>query len=207
MIEDKETSQPKIDPLSVAFEVEVSPWRKELSQKIVRSFLRFCRFMGRHWLWLMNGVSFFFLGVAFLVPLAQGAGLDWLARPVFDFCHIVCVQDPNHSFNINGHQMAVCERCLAIYAALGLLGLLFHLVRYRLRPIKFWQYGVLALPMALDGFTQLFGWRESTWELRLLTGAIFGFGSVWYMYPQLEALMNYLKKWATRELAQVSKPV
>ncbi len=206
MIEKKPQSNTKaeIDPLAVAFEPQVAPWRKEMSGRIIRGWLGFCRFMGKHWLWVMNGFSLFFLSVAFLVPLSQVAGWDGLARPFFNFCTLVCVQDPGHSFFIGGHQMAVCERCLAIYAALGLLGLFFQLVRYRLRPITFWQYGLLALPMALDGFTQLFGWRESNWELRLLTGALFGLGTVWYMYPQIETWMNRLKAWAGRELQQAA---
>jgi uncharacterized membrane protein len=40
--------------------------------------------------------------------------------------------------------------------------------------------------MALDGFTQLFCYRESNWELRLLTGALFGLASAWLAYPRLE---------------------
>lgn len=203
MLEDKEEIKPKIDPLSIAFEPQVAPWRKELSNQIVRGWLRFCHALSRRWLWWMNAVSLFFLGVGFLVPLLESAGWEWLARPLFDFCHIVCVQNPAHSFYIGGHQMAVCERCLAIYAALGLLGLLFHMVRYRLRPLKFWQYAALSIPIAVDGFTQLFGWRESTWELRLLTGALFGFATVWYLYPQTQAWMSRLKIWASRQLALV----
>jgi uncharacterized membrane protein len=201
--EGKEQVKPKIDPLSIAFEPQVAPWRKELSNRMVRGWVRLCHFVARHWLWLANAVNFFFLSVAFLVPMAEEAGWSDLARPFFKFCSVVCVQNPAHSFYLNGHQMALCERCLAIYAVLGLLGLVFHLVRYRVRPIQFWQYCVLVAPMALDGFTQLFGWRESTWELRLVTGAFFGLASVWYMYPQLEVLMVQLKFWARRNLAQV----
>ena len=205
MLEEKEEAKPKtaryIDPLSIAFEPQVATWRKELSNRMGRFWVRFCHFAARHWLWLVNAVNLFFLSVAFLVPLAEEAGWNDLARPFFKFCSFVCVQNPAHSFYFGEHQMALCERCLAIYAVLGLLGLLFQIVRHRLRPIQFWHYCLLVAPMALDGFTQLFGWRESTWELRLITGALFGLASFWYMYPQLEVWMEHLKFWARRNLA------
>jgi uncharacterized membrane protein len=38
----------------------------------------------------------------------------------------------------------------------------------------------MILPMALDGTTQLFGWRESTWALHVITYALFGLGSAWF---------------------------
>jgi uncharacterized membrane protein len=44
--------------------------------------------------------------------------------------------------------------------------------------------------MALDGFTQLFGWRESTWELRVITGLLFGFASGWLVYPRFDLAMG-----------------
>ena len=68
-----------------------------------------------------------------------------------------------------GWKMAFCERDLAIYLGLLLVGMLYAR-RRDLRPGGFGVYGVLILPMAVDGFTQLFGWRESTWELRVVTG-------------------------------------
>jgi uncharacterized membrane protein len=34
------------------------------------------------------------------------------------------------------------------------------------------------------------GWRESTWLLRSITGALFGFASVWLLYPRLEQAMQ-----------------
>jgi uncharacterized membrane protein len=50
-----------------------------------------------------------------------------------------------------------------------------------------WRFWVLAmLPMALDGGTQLFGWRESNLGLRLLTGLIFGLATAWFLLPQIE---------------------
>jgi len=49
-----------------------------------------------------------------------------------------------------------------------------------------WLWLLLTLPMAWDGLTQMFGLRESTWELRLMTGALFGFASIWFALPCLQ---------------------
>jgi uncharacterized membrane protein len=89
-----------------------------------------------------------------------------------------------------GYQVAFCERDVAIYATIFLAGLLFALVRHRLQslPVKFLV--LLSLPMAIDGFIQLFGWHESTWELRLITGFLFGLGGVWFAYPYFELAMQ-----------------
>jgi uncharacterized membrane protein len=82
--------------------------------------------------------------------------------------------------------MAFCERDLAIYLGLLLVGLVY--VRRRgLRPMGFVAYGVVILPMAVDGFTQLFGWRESTWQLRVVTGLLFGLASAWLVLPRLDS--------------------
>ena len=35
--------------------------------------------------------------------------------------------------------------------------------------------------------TQLFGLRESNWELRTLTGVIFGLGVCWFLLPQIQS--------------------
>jgi uncharacterized membrane protein len=83
--------------------------------------------------------------------------------------------------------MAVCERDLAIYVGLLLVGLVYARRRgTRPRPLGFKWYCVLILPMAVDGFTQLFGWRESTWEQRVVTGLLFGLASAWLVLPRLD---------------------
>jgi uncharacterized membrane protein len=46
---------------------------------------------------------------------------------------------------------------------------------------------VAALPLAVDGLTQLTGLRESTWELRVATGVLFSAGLGWYVLPHLDA--------------------
>jgi uncharacterized membrane protein len=85
-----------------------------------------------------------------------------------------------------GWKLAFCERDLAIYLGLLIVGLLYARRRH-LQPAGFLPYTVLILPMALDGFTQLFGWRESTWELRVSTGLLFGLASAWLVLPRLDA--------------------
>jgi len=44
---------------------------------------------------------------------------------------------------------------------------------------------LMALPLAYDRVTQLIGLRQSTWEIRLLTSALFGFGTSWFALPWL----------------------
>ena len=88
-----------------------------------------------------------------------------------------------------GWKVALCQRDAAIYAAVFLTGLLYALVRDRLRPLPFKYYILFLIPIAIDGGTQLIGWRESTWFLRTVTGALFGFASVWLAYPYVEDAM------------------
>jgi len=49
---------------------------------------------------------------------------------------------------------------------------------------------IFVAPIALDGFSQLFGLRESNYLLRTATGAIFGLASVWLAYPHIEDAMR-----------------
>ena len=95
-----------------------------------------------------------------------------------------------------GYKVAVCERDTAIYGAILLNGLLFGALRPTLRrrgklpKMPLWLFALFVAPAAVDGMTQLFGLRESTWYLRLITGFIFGTGLVWLAYPFVEEAMN-----------------
>ena len=97
-----------------------------------------------------------------------------------------------------GWKVALCERDIAIYTTVFLTGLLYGLLRGpmrdgmrdRLRPLPFKWYVLFLIPIGVDGLTQLVGWRESNWWLRTLTGALFGFASVWFAYPYLEDAMQ-----------------
>ncbi len=89
-----------------------------------------------------------------------------------------------------GYKVALCQRDVAIYGAFLLGGLLYTRLRSRLPRLPLRLYLFLVLPMALDGFTQLVGLRQSTWLLRTLTGALFALGSVWLIYPFLDQAME-----------------
>ena len=60
------------------------------------------------------------------------------------------------------------------------------LSKKRLPGIPWWLWVLMCLPIALDGFTQMFGLRESDWVLRVITGTIFGLGNVWFALPMMQ---------------------
>ncbi len=100
-----------------------------------------------------------------------------------------------------GYKVAICERDTAIYGAILVSGLLFGVLRTplarrraRLPKMPLWMYVLVLLPAAVDGGSQLVGLRESTWLLRLITGGLFGAGTVWLAYPYVqEAMADVLK--------------
>ncbi|MBN9389892.1 MAG: DUF2085 domain-containing protein [Chloroflexi bacterium] len=193
----------KPDPLRLAYEVEgISPWRQNFSRRFMQTFFGFGHFVADHWLVAATTLNGLCLGAAFAAPLFSLAGWNGPANLLYNLFHYVCVQNPQHSFYLGGHQMCICERCMAIYGGLFLAGLVFYLVRDKIKPLKTWHFILFFCPpIALDAFTQLFGWRESTWELRLLTGGWFALGACWALYPMVEAKMRGLKSWASRELS------
>lgn len=98
-----------------------------------------------------------------------------------------------------GYKTALCERDVAIYATMCLLGLLFTRVRHWLRPAPIWLYVLIGLvPLGLDGFSQMLSYppfefwpvRETLPGFRVLTGALFGAMNVWLAFPYLEESMN-----------------
>jgi uncharacterized membrane protein len=92
-----------------------------------------------------------------------------------------------------GYKVAFCERDVAIYASVLLAGLVYGWQRGpspgTVAGLSLTAYALLILPMAIDGFSQLFNFRESGPELRTLTGALFGAASVWLIYPRIDAIL------------------
>lgn len=87
-----------------------------------------------------------------------------------------------------GWKVAFCERDVAIYGSIFLTGLVYGLVRKRLgvKRMRMRIFALFLVPMAVDGILQLFGFYESTWLMRSITGVFFGVGAVLFAYPYVE---------------------
>ncbi|MBI2864776.1 MAG: DUF2085 domain-containing protein [Chloroflexi bacterium] len=169
---------------------DIAPWRQTLNRSAIGGANRLARLVVHHWLALANLASFVFVFLAVLAPVLMASGLALPARAVYLVYKAFCHQLPYRSYFIAGYQMAFCQRNTAIYASMLVAGLGFALVRSRLKPLDWRLYLVMIAPMAVDGFTQLFGLRESNWELRTITGALFGIGTIWLVYPSVEMGMR-----------------
>lgn len=137
----------------------------------------------------------------FAVPLAVPAGtlrapiaasLDEPATWPYAFGAHVCHQRPDRSFALDGNQLPVCERCLAIelgmaaaFAAAVLVAprggffasLSAFLPRVLRSPAGVLAAGlVLLLPMVLDGGLQLATAYVSATPQRVATGFLYGIG-------------------------------
>jgi uncharacterized membrane protein len=93
-----------------------------------------------------------------------------------------------------GWKVALCERDVAIYGSMVLAGVVFALLRGRVRRLPLPVFVLFVIPIAVDGLTQLFGLRTSTWWLRTLTGALFGAGVVWLVYPYIQESMDDIRR-------------
>jgi len=100
-----------------------------------------------------------------------------------------------------GYKVALCQRDIAIQSSLLIFTLIFALAQQKIKPIPIFIWFIFGLlPIALDGGTQLLSqlglqglsWltpRESAPWQRLLTGALFGLFSAWFILPILRESM------------------
>jgi uncharacterized membrane protein len=171
--------------------------------------------IGRYWLPALNIALAVFLLGGLAAPLLAVLGFSGAADVVYGGYALTCHQWAFRSFFVFGDQLiyareqldqlgldpyrfvgqpglgwklAFCERDLAIYVGLLAAGVSF--TRRRFAPLGLLAYAIAILPMALDGGSQLLGWRESTWELRVATGLVFGLASGWLLYPRVDAYLR-----------------
>jgi uncharacterized membrane protein len=142
-------------------------------------------FLVEYWAHIIMIVLGSLVFIALAIPFLSYFGLDSIAKPLFFALHYVCAQIPSHSFYLFGHQIGLCARNLSIYTSMFLGNLIFVLTKKRVPGIPWWIWVLMLLPIAVDGLTQMVGWRESTWVLRVITGTLFGLGNVWFALPMM----------------------
>lgn len=104
-----------------------------------------------------------------------------------------------------GYKTALCQRDIAIYGAILLLGAIYGILRrfWKVRSLPFWAYVVFGVvPMLADGGYQFVSYivplvwpdgpilpHETTPTLRVTTGFLFGLATVWLAYPLVQETM------------------
>ncbi len=144
-------------------------------------------------------------GVAGLISFQQATGIDGsdlLAARAFI------------GNNQLGYKVALCERDVAIYGGILLFGLIFSLMRKKVKSVH-WALWILIgiIPIGLDGFSQLISqppinlipFRESTPLLRLGTGFLFGFITAWFGYPYVTESMEENRKYLEGKSSQARR--
>lgn len=163
-----------------------SPHRQALDRFMNNTGRLVGNFLMVHWATVLTAMLGLLVFAALSVPFLSYFGLDGISKQIFFSLHMVCAQIPSHSFYVFGHQLGMCARNLSIYSAMFLGSLIFVLSKKRLPGIPWWLWVLMILPLAVDGTTQMFGLRESTWELRVLTGTLFGLANVWFALPLIQ---------------------
>lgn len=132
-----------------------------------------------------SGLFFLLLSVwAIATPIIHSLALTYpsLARfsdTSYSILGILCHQKPTRSLWVLGYTSGVCTRMFALFLSAGI----FLTVLQRARPLA-WIRGTSWVPLAiganlptlLDWGTQLIQLRESVNSLRLITGAMSGYG-------------------------------
>lgn len=90
-----------------------------------------------------------------------------IRKKCFGFC--LCHHDPKRSIKFFGIERFLCARCTGILIGV-IITYLFDIWRFF---GLFWAL-IFVIPLIIDGFTQLFQWRESCNEIRLITGILTG---------------------------------
>jgi uncharacterized membrane protein len=131
------------------------------------------------------------LAAIFLAPDLAARGRTGAARILYAVFAPVCHQIPGRCFTFHGHPLAVCGRCLGVYAGFAAGLALYPLVRgfsrTDLPPARLFLLSVS--PLALDGLAGLLGLWASPIGVRFATGLVWGALLPFYFIPGLSDLL------------------
>ena len=120
-----------------------------------------------------------------VAPVAAANGHAELAHGIYGAFGTLCHQMPERSYFIAGHKFAVCSRCTGLYAGFAFTLLLYPLLRSlktTVTPPRILLV-LAAIPLLIDFSVTFFGFWENTHTSRLLTGALLGSTTVFYVMP------------------------
>ena len=150
--------------------------------------------------WLVSaGTVLFLVALIFVAPLAAAGGHPVWAEVIYRGFGVFCHQRPDRSYFIEGHKLAVCSRCTGLYVSFAVTLLLYPLVRSlrnNIAPRRIYLI-FAAIPLGIDFSLTFFGIWENTHTSRLLTGALLGTVSVFYVMPGIVELS--LRPWRASE--------
>jgi len=85
---------------------------------------------------------------------------------------IFCHRRSNRCITIHGHRSFLCARCTGICVG-AIISISLAILKLDLSPILGFAF---VLPLLVDGFSQLLGFRESNNMIRFITGMLFAAG-------------------------------
>ena len=141
--------------------------------------------------WVMGAVTVLsIVSLIVVAPVAAAGGHGDLAQGIYGAFGTLCHQMPERSYFIAGHKFAVCSRCTGLYAGFAFTLLLYPLIR-SLKSTATPPRSLLvmaAIPLVIDFSVTFFGFWENTHTSRLLTGALLGSVTVFYIMPGIVEL-------------------
>lgn len=177
---------------------------------------RVARWIGKHWLKMALVFLSVFVALPWLAPVFASLGWWDVANPIYTAYALTCHQLPERAGTMFGYQVAFCYRNTAIYAGFIIFGALYGLgrggnvrwLRWLQKPLPWWLFVPMLLPMAADGLTHMFGLRDTmldmtvdanfgmftigsqplslNWWVRIITGLLASFGAVWFAFPRID---------------------
>jgi len=149
------------------------------------------------------------LAAIFAAPWLAGRGADGAARFAYAVFAPTCHQIPERCFALGGHPLAVCGRCLGVYAGFAAGLALYPLIRgFSRLALPMARVFVLSiLPLALDGVAGVLGLWRSPIEVRFLTGLAWGaILPLYFVTGVADLVLTRRKRLAGRDLEKSRGP-